>query len=106
MAETYFVSKNGASATSELYCVEPHQDCSTSRLLCPHTINSGIACLQSGDTLIVGAGAYDEGLTDYRLSYRGTCGGSSQWHELGAIQQLFALRLFGAPPYKTAQTVD
>jgi hypothetical protein len=56
-AATFYVATTGSNAVT---CAQA-QSRSTPR----RTINQGIACLRSGDTLIVGNGTYDEIITDY-----------------------------------------
>jgi Right handed beta helix region len=51
---TYYVSKPGNDSNS---CAKAQSISSPKR-----TINAGIACLAAGDTLLVGAGTYDEGI--------------------------------------------
>jgi hypothetical protein len=55
-AATYYVSKSGSNSNS----------CSSaqSKSGAKGTINGGISCMSGGDTLIVGAGTYDEIITD------------------------------------------
>jgi hypothetical protein len=55
-AATFYVATTGSNAVS---CTQA-QSSSTPR----RTINQGIACLSSGDTLIVGDGIYDEIISD------------------------------------------
>jgi Right handed beta helix region len=56
-AATYYVSPTGSESAS---CAQAQHSQTPRR-----TINSGIACLAAGDTLVIGAGTYDELLADY-----------------------------------------
>src|SRR5688572_29597159 len=54
-AETYYVAKSGTNSNS---CTQA-KTATTAKL----TIAAGTACLAAGDTLIIGAGTYAEGIS-------------------------------------------